>query len=277
MQTARPTYDRFRQIVRSRTGINLDSGKSHLIEQRLRRRVMAHDLPDADAYLRLILDRQDMAEELTRALDLITTNTTSFFREAMHFTHLTEQVLPRILSRPGPRGRPRLKLWSAAASDGAEAYSAAMVLAEARRAGKMFDFAILGTDISGRMVEKARAGIYPVADLGTVPEDLRRRWFLSSDAPEDRNLRRIAPELRARTSFRQYNLIDPASSVDRDVDVIFLRNVLIYFDPSTQAAVLARMASHLATGGHLFVGHSESMVVRHPDLRQVCPTIFTKV
>lgn len=270
------TSARFRSMVRERTGISLVASKVPLIEQRLRRRVQAHAMPDTETYLRRLLDGSLGEEEVRAVVDVITTNTTSFFREPAHFAFLRDEILPGVLSLAGSR-RARLKLWSAASSEGAEAFSAAMVLAEAERAGADFDWAILGTDISARILDRARQATFEVAQMQTVPRTLVRRYFMSSGDPEFEGKVRVVPELRARVRFHPLNLMDATYPVARDVSVIFLRNVLIYFDPTDKQKVIRRMRDHLAPGGFLIVGHAESMVVDCPGLAQVRPTIFRRV
>lgn len=268
--------DRFRTLIRSLTGISLPQSKVVMIEQRLRKRVIAFDLPDTESYLRQLLDGQGMEEELRIVIDLITTNTTSFFREADHFDFLVNEALPQRLALARAGKRPRFKLWSAAASEGAEAFTAAMMLAEQQRRGVVFDFAVLGTDISQRMVERGAGAVYAADQLSTVPSDLVKRYFLSSRHPSVAGKVRVVPELRRHVRFRHLNLMDETYRVDRDVDLIFLRNILIYFDAADQERVVARLAGHIAPGGFLVVGHAESMVVRLAGLTQVRPTIFRK-
>ncbi len=152
-----------------------------------------------------------------------------------------------------------------------------MVLTEAQKKGMAFDYAILGTDLSERMIERATTAVYSNEQLSTVPADLVRRYFLSSSDPSVAGKSRVVPELRRNVRFRNLNLMDETYPVDRDVDVILLRNILIYFDPADKERVVHRLTQHLRTGGHLLVGHAESMVVRHPSLRQVKPTIFQKI
>ena len=278
MQTASTsaTGDRFRHLIRSLTGISLPPSKVQMIDQRLRRRVVEFGLSDTEAYLEKLLAGALPEDELPKVIDLITTNTTSFFRESDHFDYLIRQILPDRLAQGRAEGRRRFKLWSAASSEGAEAYTAAMVLEEARRATPGFDYAILGTDISERMLKRAVAAIYADEQLTTVPREMLSRYLMRADDPSMAGKARIVPELRARTKFRHLNLMDASYPVDRDVDVIFLRNVLIYFDATDKEKVVDRLAGHLAKGGYLIVGHAESMVVRHPALRQVKPTIFQK-
>lgn len=275
--TLRQNGDQFRALIRSITGISLPPSKVQMIDQRLRRRVVAFGLANTESYLDKLLGGELPEDELKTVIDLITTNTTSFFREADHFDFLRDEIAAAKVAATPPGRRARLKIWSAASSEGAEAYTAAMVLTEAQKKGLAFDFAILGTDISQRMLERAVAAIYGNDQLTTVPADLVRRYFLSSSDPSVAGKSRVVPELRRHVRFRHLNLMDAAYPVDRDVDVIFLRNVLIYFDPSDKERVVHRLVQHLATGGHLLVGHAESMVVRHPNLRQVKPTIFQKI
>jgi len=269
--------DRFRELIRSITGISLPPSKVQMIDQRLRRRVVAFDLPDTETFLEKLLGGELPGDELRNVIDLITTNTTSFFREADHFDFLANEVVPTVIAETRPGKRPRLKVWSAASSEGAEAYTAAMVLEEKRRAGQGCDYAILGTDISQRMLERATAAIYGNDQLTTVPAELQRRYFLSSVHPSMAGKSRVAPELRQRVKFRHLNLMDESYPVDRDVDLILLRNVLIYFEPADKERVVQRLAMHLRPGGWLLVGHAESMVVRHDGLQQVKPTIFRRV
>lgn len=268
--------DRFRSVIRSLTGISLAPSKVHMIDQRLRQRVMAHELPDTETYLEQLLEGALPDDELASAIDLITTNTTSFFREPAHFDFLADVVVPKV-ARRSLDGRPvQLKLWSAAASEGAEAYTAAIVLEEARRRGHDFDYAILGTDLSQRMLERAVAAVYDTDQLSMVNPDLQHRYFMQSRDSSLASKARIVPELRRRVQFRYLNLVDNTYPVDRDVDVILLRNVLIYFDRAIKEEVVSRMADHLRPGGLLIVGHAESMLVRCGGLRQVKPTIFQK-
>lgn len=167
-----------------------------------------------------------------------------------------------------------LKIWSSACSTGMEAYTASMVLDDMNRAGARFRFRILGTDISTAVLRVAKAAIYTRDTIASVPNNFVKRYFLSSK-DEARGEVRVVPELRRLTNFMRMNLIDGAYPVDRDVDIIFCRNVLIYFDRETQRKVVEQLASHLRPGGYLMVGHSESMIHSAvPRLRQVQPTIF---
>lgn len=275
-QQVRPQHDqRFSDLIRSRTGIQLPVHRRQMIESRLRPRINALGAKGFEAYLVQLFEHGLLDQELPLVIDLLTTNKTDFYREATHFDFLVQEALPEAIRRAGAQ-QPRLKIWSAASSEGAEAYTTAIVLSEAQRAGQRFTYAILGTDISQRMLERARRAVYTQEQLAPVPAELRARYTMQGRPPAHAGTARIVPELRDRVQFLHLNLMDSTYPVDRDVDVIFLRNVLIYFGPEDQAAVVSRMVSHLRPGGHLIVGHSESMVVSHPQMTQHSPSIFRK-
>ncbi len=279
LQQAAPSSDtnaRFRSVVHRMSGIILPDGKVSMVEQRLRRRVLETGQKGTDEYLQALMAGRLGAAEMDKAIDLITTNTTSFFRENAHFEYLSEVLLPRLLA-DSDLATPRLKLWSAACSEGAEAFTLAMVLAEAQRGGLSFDWAVLGTDISRSMVEKAQAGIYAADQVSTINPGLHDRYIMVPINNEDGGQVRIVPELRHKVRFLQMNLIDPTYPVDHDIDVIFIRNVLIYFNAEDRAQVVRRLQSHLRPGGYLVVGHSEGMSVKSEGLERVRPTIFRKI
>ncbi|MCD1627263.1 methyltransferase domain-containing protein [Seohaeicola saemankumensis] len=270
------TNARFRAAVQRLSGIILPDSKVAMVEQRLRRRVLDTGQKDMEAYLQALMAGRLGAAEMEMAIDLITTNTTSFFRENAHFDYLRDILLPQMVT--GHNGSaPRLKLWSAACSEGAEAFTLAMVMAQAQRSGLRFDWAVLGTDISRSMVEKARAAIYAADQVSALNTDLLTRYIMAAVNPAEKEQVRIVPELRQKVRFRQMNLMDPSYPIDRDIDVIFLRNVLIYFNAEDRAHVVRRLQSHLRPGGYLFVGHSEGMSVKADGMERIRPTIFRKM
>ena len=261
-------------LIQARIGIQIPETKRTMVEGRLRKRMRALDLNSLKAYGDHLFDDGHLVEEFVHIIDCVTTNKTDFFREPAHFEHLRDDLVPLLCQRRG--GTPRLKIWSAAASTGAEAYTLAMILQDMIVAGHGFTYAILGTDISTEVLRVATEAIYPEEVLAQIPPAFRRRYVMTSRDPA-RKLGRIVPELRSRVHFQRRNLMDMSYAVDQDVDVIFCRNVLIYFDKDTQKAVLARLAQHLRPGGFLIVGHSESMAVTGlPGLEQVSSTIFSR-
>lgn len=268
--------ERFREMIHRTTGIHLPEAKDGMIETRLRARVAALGLPGVEAYFRHLFEDGGLHAEMPRIVELVTTNKTDFFREPAHYDLLRTRMIPEARRRRTGGSRTPFKVWSAAASTGAEAWSAAMILAAAQDRDPDFEWAVLGTDISHRVLETARRAIYPEAELAPVPPELRDRYAMRGRGPKGASLRRIVPPLRARVRFAELNLIDMPYSLDRDLDVIFLRNVLIYFDAPTQGRVVAAMAGHLRPGGHLVVGHSESMIVRALGLHPVAPAVYQR-
>lgn len=267
-------FERLAALVNRETGIKLPPSKRLMIEGRLRKRMRACNKADLHAYCRYLFDQGGIEAEMIHLIDVVTTNKTDFFRENEHLQFLENRMVPELLHR-GSRGR-LLKVWSAASSNGAEAWSIAMVLEDMLRQRRDFRYAILGTDISTVVLEQARRAIYPVEAMAPVPADKRQRYVMEARGTDQRGEVRIVPELRRRARFDRMNLMDERYPYDRDVDVIFLRNVLIYFDKPDQAAVIARLVDHLRPGGYLVVGHSESMVVQHASVRPAGPTIFQK-
>jgi chemotaxis protein methyltransferase CheR len=260
-------------VIEARVGIKMPPAKQTMVEGRLRKRVRALNLADINEYAQILFDRGHLEAELPYLIDCVTTNKTDFFREPSHFDFLKESAVPALLKRHATRTA-NLKIWSAACSTGAEAYTMAMVLQELVAQRRDFRFSILGTDISTEVLSAAKEAIYPTAFLDSVPEPLRRKYLLVARQP-GRGVARIAPELRAVTHFERLNLMDAKYPVDADIDVIFCRNVLIYFEKPTQHAVVERLASHLRPGGYLILGHAESMAgAGVAGVEQVAPTIF---
>ena len=261
------------EVIEGRVGIKMPPAKRTMVEGRLRKRVRALGLADVNDYAKHIFDQGHLEDELSHLIDCVTTNKTDFFREPSHFEFLCDVAVPALLKIHATRTA-NLKIWSAACSTGAEAYTIAMVLQELSNARKDFRFSILGTDISTDVLRDAKAAIYPIAFMEPVPLAMQQRYVMVAKEA-GRGDGRIAPELRAVTRFERLNLMDLRYPLDQDVDVIFCRNVLIYFDKPTQKAVVDRLSSHLRPGGYLILGHSESMAGSGvTGLRQVVPTIF---
>jgi chemotaxis protein methyltransferase CheR len=261
------------ELVEAEVGIKLPASKRLMLEGRLLKRVRVLNCSDVNEYVDRLFDKENFEVELVHLIDCVTTNKTDFFREPSHFAFMRNFAVPEILRRRG-RGTRTLKIWSAACSTGMEAYTAAMVLDDMVAAGANFRFSVLGTDISTAVLKLAETGIYTTEMISPVPADLAKRYFLSSKDPS-RGEVRVVPKLRRSTNFMRMNLMDPVYPVDRDVDIIFCRNVLIYFDKPTQQKVVDQLCEHLRPGGYFIVGHSESMI--HNDsivLQQVQPTIF---
>ncbi|MHB8883585.1 MAG: CheR family methyltransferase [Methylovirgula sp.] len=269
-------FGRLAKIVETEIGIKLPASKQIMVEGRLRKRVRALGLANLDAYAELIFDQGGLEDEFIHLVDCVTTNKTDFFREPEHFTLLARDLLPRLFA-DWPRGLPkRLKCWSAASSNGAEAYSLAMLLAD--MVGQHgFQFSILGTDICTTVLRQASRAIYPEDMFTAVPASMRQRFVMHARDPK-RHEMRIVPELRRHVRFERLNLMDADYWVERNIDVIFCRNILIYFTKETQERVVQKLAQHLKPGGYLIFGHSESMAGGHQAaLQQIAPTVFRRI
>jgi chemotaxis protein methyltransferase CheR len=261
------------ELIEDQVGIKMPNAKRLMLEGRLHKRVRALNCSGVGEYVDNLFDKQIFEDELTHLIDVVTTNKTGFFREPQHFEFLKTVAVPELLKLPSRKSND-LKIWSAACSTGMEAYTTAMVLDDMVQSGSRFQFRILGTDISTAVLRLAKAGIYNREVTAPVPEPFVGRYFLTS-RDRSRDQVRVVPELRRLTHFTRMNLMDSSYPVDRDVDVIFCRNVLIYFDRDTQRKVVEQLCSHLRPGGYLLVGHSESMIHSAlPKLRQVQPTVF---
>jgi chemotaxis protein methyltransferase CheR len=272
-QLSRRDFSRLAEFIEDYSGIKMPLSKISMVEGRLRRRVRATGVGDITAYCRFLFDRGGLAAEEINLIDAVTTNKTEFFREPEHFRVLAEIVLPELLATRRVDARTPAKLWSTAASTGAEPYTLAMVVSEFARAQPGFRASILATDICVEVLRTAVLGIYPESMVEPVPPDLRRRYLLKARNRSQATVR-IVPELRALIKFARLNLMDTAYPVEHDMDVIFCRNILIYFEKSTQEAVLDRLCEHLRPGGYLFLGHSESLAGFVLPLRPIGHTVF---
>jgi chemotaxis protein methyltransferase CheR len=262
-------FDRLATFIYDRAGIRLVPAKITMIEGRLRRRVRANGLSSLRDYCSWLFDGDNLDSESEHLLNAVTTNKTDFFREPKHFDYLMQTVLPGLRAS----GAKRLRVWSAACSTGAEPYTLAMLLDAYAADHGGPDFGILATDLDSDVLKIARRGIYPAAMLDPVPPALKARYALRASDPK-RNEMRIAPELRAAVGFAQMNLMDARYPVGDPMDIIFCRNVLIYFDKPTQERVVRRLTDCLRPGGLLFLGHSESITGFDLPLTTVSNTVF---
>ncbi len=250
-------------------GIQLPPTKKILLESRLKSRLKATGMENYSDYTKMVLSGKH-AEELIHMVDVVSTNKTDFFREPQHFDFLTQNYLPEYHAQ-NPYGK--LKVWSAASSSGEEIYTLAMVIQEFIEQHPGIDYQILGTDISTRILEKAKRAIYGMDRIEVINNSLKKKYLLrSKDASKE--LVRIVPKLRAHTQFTRLNLMDDIYHLPDDFDFVFCRNVLIYFDRPTQEKVINKLCKHIVKGGYLFLGHSESITGQNVPLKQIKPTIY---
>ena len=253
-----------RQWLHQAAGISLSEQKRALVMGRLAARLRHHGLARYGDYFDL-LRGGTRPDELQTALDLLTTNETHFFREPKHFDFLRETI---VAQHPG--GRP-FRVWSAASSSGEEPYSIAMTLAAALGEAP---WEIVASDLSSRVLDRARAGHYPMARAHSIPGKYLRQYCLKGIGPQEGTFL-VAPELRRRVQFVQINLVEAVPELG-SFDAIFLRNVMIYFDPPTKRGVVARLLPRLRPGGYLLIGHAESLHGVSDDARPVMPSVYRK-
>ncbi len=268
-------FSRLSAFVYEHCGIKLPPSKKTMLEARLRRRLRALDMKSYDDYCDYLFGPVGQKEEIVCMIDLVTTNKTDFFRESAHFDFLLGTCLPEFCE-PGNGGVWRkMSVWSAGCSTGEEPYTLAMVLCEYAESRPGFRFSILATDISTRVLEKAALGIYDEERVGPVPPAMRRKYLLKS-RDRSKGLVRVAPVPRSTVDFRRLNLMNENFGLRERMDVIFCRNVIIYFDKATQEGLVNRFARSLAPGGYLFLGHSETLCGMDVPLVQVAPTVYRK-
>lgn len=267
-------FEQVSRLVKSKAGINLHEGKKELAKARLTTRLRVLGLADFNAYLQYLkTDRS--GQELVEMLDAISTNLTGFFREPSHFDYLSRVVLPR-LRVTGALGK-RLRIWSAGCSTGEEPYSIAISLCEHLPQRKEWDVRILATDLSTQVLRSASDGVYAQERLAELPPEILRKYFtpLASRVSEHESTYRVKPILRNLITFGRLNLMERWPMV-RNFNMIFCRNVMIYFDKPTQQKLVNRFDDMLLSRGTLFIGHSESLANITHDFQYVQPTIYEK-
>lgn len=254
-------FARTQKLAYDVSGIRLDDTKKPLVTARIMHRLRLLGLSDMNSYFDLL---DSDPKESAKLVDELTTNKTSFFREASHFTLLREKIIPSLRDR-------RLRIWSAGCSSGEEPYTLAMTIKESGPAGEGLDARILATDLSERMLEKARAGVYSEETLADVAPALRKKYF----DPAGGDLWQVKPLLKSLIQFAPLNL-QQAWPMKGPFNAIYCRNVMIYFDRETRQKLVNRYAELLAPGGFFFVGHSESLTGINHALRYVEPAAYQR-
>lgn len=267
-------FNKLSTFIADNYGIKLPLSKKTMLEGRLQKRLRALNMPSYREYCNYIFSAEGQRNEPVHLIDVVTTNKTDFFREAVHFDFLTETILPKH-ARQNNSAKP-FKVWSAGCSTGEEPYTLAMVLSEFSETSANFNFNILATDISSRVLNIAITAVYTHEKVAPIPLALKRKYFLKSKDDHKKTFR-VVPELRSKVSFKKLNFIDGYIDEPQNFNVVFCRNVLIYFDRPTQEKVILKLCSKLERGGFLFLGHSESILNMNLPLEQVQPTTFKKI
>jgi chemotaxis protein methyltransferase CheR len=257
-------FSQFQRFIFDAAGISMSAAKKALVTGRLTKRLAVYQLESFGAYFKLLSSGQ-YPDEVQMAVDLLTTNETYFFRETKHFEFLRAQALAA-RSRPSP-----FRVWSAASSSGEEAYSMAMVLADSIQTTP---WEIVGTDISTRVLDGARRALYSMERGRHIPQDYLKRFCRKGSGRYDGHLL-VDKSLRGRVGFRQVNLNATLPELGK-FDLVFLRNVMIYFNNDTKRQVVARVISTLKPGGYFCIGHSESLNDINAAVQMVAPSIYQK-
>jgi len=270
-------FDRLSEFISHHCGIKMPRGKKTLLESRLQKRLRTLGLRSFTDYCDFLFQTSSGSAELVHMIDAVTTNKTDFFREPVHFTYLSESVLPEFNNNRGTvPGRP-FTVWSAGCSSGEEPYTLSIVLSEFASANPGFPFSILATDISTKVLDKARLAIYEMGQIAMIPYALKQKYFLRSK-DRDKEQVRVVPQLRSLIQFQRVNLMDERFPMsERSLDAIFCRNVMIYFTRETQFKLLWKFCRYIKTEGHLFLGHSETVHGFDLPLVRIASTIYRKV
>jgi chemotaxis protein methyltransferase CheR len=264
------SFERLSTYVTREYGIKLPLAKKSMLESRLNKKVKSLGLTSYKEFLDFIFSDQGKQGELFNVIDLITTNKTDFFREAAHFHFLSKEFLTPYRT---DFNRNNLKIWSAGCSTGEEPYTIIMSMEEYKKQNTNVTYSLIASDVSTRVIQSAHQGIYEIEKIEPVPLELKRTYFLRSKT--NPKLVRVKPQFRNKIQFKRINFMDNNYGMMKaDFDIIFCRNVLIYFDKATQERVINKFCSHLKPGGLLFLGHSESIIGMNVPLKQIRPTVY---
>jgi chemotaxis protein methyltransferase CheR len=257
------------EFIYERCRIRLHDGKEALIKARLGKRMRLLGFAGLPEYCDFLRTRGD-EEEFTKVVDALTTNFTNFLREEEHFKYLVKHALPAVL----PPGEKKFEIWSAASSSGEEPYSLGFYLSEFFPLAAGWDWRIMGSDISTKVLDKAQQALYAEDRIGTLPREWLRKYFQKGVGPWTGTYR-VKPAITSRVAFRQINLIEDYRHA-RPFEVIFCRNVMIYFDRHTQEQLVRHLCRFLVPNGYLFIGHSESLNGLNVPLRCLQPSIYQR-
>jgi len=266
-------FYRLSTFIMGHYGIKLPPAKKTLVQCRLQKRLKACNMNSFGDYIDFLFSPAGREKELSHMIDEISTNKTDFFRESMHFDFLTQSGLSEYLSKTKKN---RLSVWSAGCSSGEEPYTIAMILKEYARVGKYLDFTITATDISTRVLQLGMQGIYHESKISMLPYALKKEYFQKGKNGFKQQVR-VNPDIRKSVNFLQFNLLSSDYAFAGMFDIIFCRNVLIYFEREIQLKIISKLCTQLNPGGYLFLGHSDTTMGFTLPLRTIQPSIFTKL
>ncbi len=268
----------FRKIasyIEKNVGIKMPDVKKTMVQSRISQRLRALNIPTYEEYINYAFGKGvPNDEELVLMIDAVTTNLTEFFRESGHFDFMTGTALPFLAGQ----GKRFIKIWSAGCSTGEEPYTLSIVMQEfmQKNPGLVDGYSILATDISTKVLNQAASAVYAMDSIKNLTVDMKKKYFLRSKDRQSAQVR-VKPEVRKHVSFARLNFMDDDFGFRDIIQIIFCRNVLIYFDKPTQEAVIRKFLDFLEPGGFLFLGHSETIFGMNLPLKNVSPTVFQRV
>lgn len=268
------TFRRLGHFIHQEYGIKMPDVKKIMLQSRLQKRLKLLGYDSFDAYCDFLLGSNGRAE-VVEMINAVSTNKTDFFREPAHFDYLTEHILPKLRNPFSETTTPMFNVWSAGCSTGEEPYTLAMVLMDYAMQMRNFQFKIMATDISTRVLDHARKAIYAERTIAPVPVSLRKKYMLKSK-DKTRQQVRMHPAIREKVAFQRLNFMDETFNLPHKFDIIFCRNVVIYFDLETQIKLFQKFAKQLRSNGYLFIGHSETLNGLNLPFRAVFPTVYQK-
>jgi chemotaxis protein methyltransferase CheR len=269
-------FARLSSFIYNQCGIKMPDSKKIMVEARLRKRLRDLNMQNYAEYCDFLFSKKGSEDEITHMVDVITTNKTDFFREPKQFSFLSNNALPEFVNIDGTGIQRPLKVWSAGCSTGEEPYTLSIVLSEFGQKCTRYSFNILATDISTRVLEKAANGIYEEEKIEPISKNLVHKYFLKSKNKE-KKLVRVVPQLRSSIKFQWLNFMQDDFGIRETFDLIFCRNVIIYFDKPTQEKLIEKLVSQLKPGGYFFLGHSESIFNTNLPLVQVAASTYKKI
>lgn len=266
-------FNQFRALVYEKCGINLGEGKKDLVRARLSKRLRKLGIESFRDYYKMVTE-DSSGHELVCLMDAISTNLTSFFREKKHFDFMSDNILPDFMNSGKARPSSEFRVWSAGCSSGEEPYSISISINDYAEKTGAFPYRILATDISTKVLDKAAAGVYDFERIKGLNPVLRNKCFLKGHSSMDGSVK-VKPFIKKPITFKRFNLMD-SFPFREYFDLIFCRNVMIYFDKKTQEQLVKKYHDSLRPGGYLFIGHSESLMGISHNLNYVQPTIYLK-
>ncbi|MBI9071158.1 MAG: hypothetical protein JEY94_06150 [Melioribacteraceae bacterium] len=268
-------FSKLSNHIKNICGINLSGDKKTMVESRLRKRIKLLEFNSFRDYINYVLSFEGQKEETRILIDLISTNKTDFFREEQHFQVLQNDLLPTLFGKGIGRDN-KLRIWCAASSSGEEPYTIAFYLNEFQTANPSFNFEFISSDISTRVLKKAALAVYEKEKIDPIPAVFKRKYLLKGKNNQQ-GLYRIVPEIRKLVKFFRQNLIHDSYNIEDIQDIIFCRNVLIYFDNPTKEKIVNTMCKYLNKGGYLLLGHAESLNGIKAPLERIQSTIYRKL